>query len=417
MKLGGVKIINLDSLKGKFDLEEVWGNIENGVLLDCQRDLARQGADLAGQIVTVLESLEREKGLDEVVSDFYRGGKWDLEGLEKGIKPFSTKSRDHSGNDFYSRNREKIQKLVEQGKVDWDGKTAAMFFLFLLMMLQVKPRAEIAAADFVWIHKKLKTLGGGFKEARRVGTGFRIYPYGSGVLYLKEGRIVNQQGRVFSPKEEQIDFFTYTERLGIIAFTKQGEISGCTETDVRYGIERRRAELAGGKIVMAAAYGGVYLLLTADGEVVSNVLDRLEGWKKIRWVGAGLNSITAVREKNGSLLELGSDSKITEFSDVAAAYTWSEGKCRYGILKENQVFIMEDGSTVEGVCAASLDRDGYVYAVGGDVFFRPFEGDERKIYQVQAGGRIGEVRKYHSKVYFLVDGGTGEEIQEIELLF
>lgn len=57
MKLGGVKIINLDSLKGKFDLEEVWENIENGVLLDCQRELAKQGADLAEIIAEVLETL------------------------------------------------------------------------------------------------------------------------------------------------------------------------------------------------------------------------------------------------------------------------------------------------------------------------------------------------------------------------
>ena len=78
MKIGGVKIISLDSLKGKFDLTEVWENIENGVLLDCQQDFVRQKADLAEPIVKVLEVLDKDRELEELVFAFYQNGNWNL---------------------------------------------------------------------------------------------------------------------------------------------------------------------------------------------------------------------------------------------------------------------------------------------------------------------------------------------------
>ena len=138
MKIGGVKIISLESLKGKFDLKEVWGNIENGVLLDCQRDLAVQGADLAEPIAELLEELEQEEELEKRLAYFYSCRGWDLDGLKQVLKPWSAKSRDHKGNDFYSRNFEMIQNLTERKQIVWDYKKAAFFFLFLLLMLQVR---------------------------------------------------------------------------------------------------------------------------------------------------------------------------------------------------------------------------------------------------------------------------------------
>lgn len=414
MKLGGVKIINLDSLKGKFDLEEVWENLENGVLLDCQRDLAAQGAELAERIVTVLEELDKEEGLEEMVSEFYQDQKWDFDGLKQTLKPLSMKSRDHSGNDFYSRNIGMIRSLVEHGQIVWDRRKAALFFLFLILMLQVRPRMEISSEEALFIQKKLEVLTSEAKETRQKKSSFRMYPYRSGVFYLSDGKIRNEQGKLFSPEQEQIDFFTYTERLGIIAFTKQGEISACTEASVKYEIKSKleRLKKEEQRIVMAAACKSVYLLLTVNGQVVSNVQDNIEEWKKIRWIGAGLNSMTAIREKSGNLLELGSDSKITEFSGVKAAYTWSEGKCRYGILKENGSWIMDDGLQVEGVCAANLDREGYVYVIGTELFFRQYDQVKVVRYSVKENGGITEVCKYRSVVYYWLDGIGRVEISE-----
>ena len=413
MKLGGVKIINLDSLKGKFDLEEVWENIENGVLLDCQRDLAKQGADAAEQIVIVLETLDRDEGWEEILSFFYQGEEWNLEGLEQALKPFSTKSKDHRGNNFYSRNIGVIQNLVEREQIVWDQKKAGLLFLFLLLMLQVRPREEILIEDIRFLQKKLKSLESYRKETKQKKTGFRMYPYISGVLYLKDGKIINEQGKQFSPEQETIDFFTYTERLGILAFTEQGKLSECTEANVQYEIKSRLERLLEEeqRIVMAAAYGSVYLLLTASGQVISNVRDNLDEWKKICWIGAGLNSLTAIKERSGNLLEIGSDSKITEFSDVKAAYTWSEGKCRYGILKENGVFIMDDGLQVEGVCAANIEREGYVYTIGKEIYFRKFGERQERKYRVDAEGTLVEVWKYREKFYFCICGETKEQEQ------
>ena len=282
------------------------------------------------------------------------------------------------------------------------------------MCIRDRPRAEIISEDAVWIQHKLEELSDSEKkiEVKRISS--RMYPYAFGVLYLKDGMIVNEQGKQFSPKQEQIDFFTYTEKLGILAFTKQGEISDCTEATIRYEIEDRlRGEEA--KFVMAAAYGSIYLLLQADGQVISNVQDNMEGWKNICWIGAGLNSITAIRKKNKNLLELGSDSKITEFSDVKAAYTWSEGIYRYGILKENGILIMDDQQQIEGVCAANIEREGYLYVVGTDLFFRRFGTKEAVKYPIAVQGKVVEVCKYRSKFYYLTEGEKGEQIGSFKL--
>lgn len=409
MKIGGVKIINLDSLKGKFDLTEVWENIENGVLLDCQQDFVRQKADLAEPIVKVLEVLDKDRELEELVFSFYQNGNWNLEGLEEVLKPFSGKSKDHKGNHFYSRNKTIIQNFIRQKQIVWDEKKAGFFYLFLLLMLQVRPRAEILNQDILFLERKLEEEKSNRKEERK---GFQMYPYASGVLYLKDGKIVNEKGKQFSPEQEQISFFAYTEKLGIIAFTKQGEISDCTEANLKYEIGNKLKEQEEKRIVMAAAYGSIYLLLIKNGQVISNVKDKIDSWKEIQWVGVGLNSLTAIREKNKNLLELGSDNKITEFSNVKAAYTWSEGICRYGILKENGTFIMDDGIQIEGVCAANIEREGYLYATKETLYFRKF-GEKKKVkYQTNEGGRITEVWKYHTKIYFLVEE---KQINELEI--
>lgn len=415
MKLGGVKIINLDSLKGKFDLEEIWENIENGVLLDCQRDLAEQGADLAEPIVEVLETLDRGRELEKLLALFYQNEKWNLEGLEQALKPFSGKSRDHRGNHFYSRNRGMIQSLIEQKQIVWDKKKAGYLFLFLLLMLQVHPRAEIVGAEAAFLQKKLEGLQSDGREAQQRWTGFRMYPYTSGVLYQKDGRIRNEQGKFFSSEQEEIDFFTYTKKLGIIAFTKQGELAACTEANMKYEIGNRLKELEERRIVMSAAYGSVYLLLTKSGQVISNVKEDISSWKNICWVGAGLNSLTAIREKNGNLLEVGSDSKITEFSDVKAAYTWSERKYRYGILKKNGMFIMDDGIQIEQVCAANIEREGYVYVVGSEICFRRFGENEVLKYRIDTEGQIVEIWKYQDKFYLWMDREGEEQIKHVEL--
>ncbi|MCX4269432.1 MAG: hypothetical protein OSJ62_12355 [Lachnospiraceae bacterium] len=411
MKLGGVKIINLDSLKGKFDLEEVWENIENGVLLDCQRELAKQGADLAEIIAEVLETLEKE---EEPSFLFYRDGRWNLEELEHALKPFSTKSKDHKGNSFYSRNKAVIWRLLEQKQIHWSQRKAALFFLFLLLMLQVHPRAEIQSKEVEFLEKTLKSVDNG-KEKRKY-TGFRLYPYSSGVLYQKDGKIQNEQGKCFSSEQEEIDFFTYTEKLGILAFTKQGEISECTDATLKHEIAGKlKGVVKESGIAMAAAYGSVYLLLTKGGEVISNVKDSISGWNDICWVGAGLNSLTAVREKNRNLLELGSDSKITEFSNVKAAYTWSGGTYRYGVLKENGIFIMDDGVRAEQVLAANIEREGYVYAVKDTIYFRRFGEKQEVSYLTALEGTIAEVWKYRDRLYFLTEKESEEQIGSVKM--
>lgn len=468
MKLNGIRILNTGSLRQHFNLPEVWAQTDNGVLRECEEELAARGEGtaegaLAGKIAGLLKAYETEEGLTAGLSGVYRDGTWDFSALKEALWPFLAKSRDHAGTDFYSRNGAGIRKLTGAGAPAWNEKAAALCYGFLLLMLQVRPRGVITEEEIALAASKLRALTGeteiwraegadegspsvhdqrhrsagcgegategvvaeafghpdGSAQVRGPGSvvaegaaagGARLYPCESGVLYLKEGRIINSRNRLLSPENEQIACYAYTKELGLIAFTREGELSACVEPGVRYEILRGLSGFQGdaGRIVMAAACGKIFILLTDRGTVFSNVQEELTGWKDIRWVGAGLNSITAVRGVGRSLLELGSDGRLTEYSGVRAAATRSADRHRYAVLKEDGTLLMDDGAMAGSVSAANLCREGYVYASGSTLFFRAYGSDTVQKYTVPEKGMAVEVCRYRSDIYYRMAGGGRE---------
>lgn len=429
MKLKGINITNLAAYRNYFTLEEVWETIDNGVLLRFQKDLVRQeektgrgeaiqpGESVARVIVRLLEACEARSGLPDVISDIFVNGEWDLERMEGKLEPISSRSRDHSGNCFYSRNDQGIRKFINRKGIAWTDRKAVLFCLFLLGFLQVRPQEEISEQDFAFIGKKLDCVPDQEEYAAGKETDMRIYPYGSGFLFLKQGKILDEKNRPVSPMEEKIACFAYTEDLGMIAFTEQGEASACMGPTVRYEIGERKKEAGAEKekVIMAAACANIYLLLLENGNILTNVLDSLGGWQDIRWIGAGLNSITAVTGNRRSLLELGSDIRLQEFSDVRAAYTWSgDGMKKYAVLKESGVLIMDDGGMAENVDAAYIDGRGYLYAAGAEILARRFGGMEKRIYKMPPDYRIAALSRHNDVVYGRGVSGTGKEFHVIQ---
>ncbi|MCI9123331.1 MAG: hypothetical protein HFH35_04505 [Eubacterium sp.] len=418
MKIQGVHIATLGMLRKHFCLQEVWETIDNGMLLDCQKRLARQNAYAARETAQLLEAYVGKDGLAEVVCAFYRDGVWDLAGLEHALGPLLRKSRDHNGNQFFSRNRKGIQQVVYSERIVWETGKAALFYLFLLLMLQADPQGEIAKEDFRFLCTSLETVPSESGTAGGKNRIPRLCSNGSGVFYLKEGMIYDTDGNAVSPENEKIGCFAYTQDLGLLAFTEQGRVSACTELDVKYEIAGALDQRQNGRVVMAAAYGELYVLLLDDGTIVSNVEDPVTEWNDLYWVGAGLNSITAIRGRNRCVMELGSDSRLSAYSDVGAVYTRSvEGCCRYMVLKENGVLVMDDGETETEVGAAAIDRDGYVYAVGEEIIFRKFDSKTKKSGRLAgaAGGRILELCKSRSHIYARAVCSDGEILAVVQV--
>lgn len=418
MKIRGVYIATLGMLRKHFCLQEVWETIDNGMLLDCQKRLARQNAYAARETAQLLEAYDGKDDLAEVVSAFYCGGEWDLEGLEHALAPLLIKSRDHNGNHFFSRNRKGMQQVVYSERIVWETGKAALFYLFLLLMLQKDPQGEIAKEDFRFLCTSLETVPSEWGTAGGKNRIPRLCSSGSGVFYLKEGTIYDADSHAVSPENEKIGCFAYTEDLGLLAFTEQGMVSACTELDVKYEIAGALQKRQHVRVVMAAAYGELYVLLLDDGTIVSNVEDPVTEWNDLYWVGAGLNSITAIRGRNRCVIELGSDSRLSEFSDVSAVYTRSvEGDCRYMVLKENGVLVMDDGEMETDVDAAVIDQDGYIYAVGEEIIFRKFDSKTKKSDRLAdvAGGRILELCKSRSHIYARAVCSSAEVLAAVQV--
>ena len=400
MKLKGIHITSLGMFRKYFKLEKIWENIDNGRLLDFEREQSRQKVYAAEQITELLEAYENQNELPEMISKFYSCDEWKAEKLEEALEALLPKSKDHDGNHFYSRNVRGIQKIISSEDLFWNEERASMFYLFLLLEIQANPKEEISEKEFLFVKEYLKAMLPRAEKAEKNSQIPRLYPYSSGVLYLRGGMIVNDKNNLLSPENEKISCYAYSDDLGLLAFTKQGTISACTEPDIKYEIEQRLKEREEKHVRMAAAYGSIYILLMEDGTILGNIEDSIGKWENIEWIGAGLNSITAIYGNNRCLQELGSDSKLRELSGVKAVYTRSDDTgSRYIVLKDDDSLIMDDNVQEAYADAANIDRNGYLYAEENKLYFRKF-GDKRKVvYKLETGYRSVELCKDHSNIY------------------
>lgn len=395
MKLGGINITNLGAYRTHFNLEEVWDSFENGGLLKFQKALGRD-EDMVEEIVAILEAYEKKVGLSKVISDFFGNSGWKLQELERKFQSLNSKpSRDK--DKFYSMNADGIKDAIYKGSILWTEETVVIFYLFLLLMLQAKPKEKISQEDFSFIKDYLSSEAVRRMAADKEERDSRLYPYKSGILYLKDGKIKDEKNQLLSPENETIACYAYTEELGIIAFTGQGEISSCTDPYVRNEIKQMGGDK---RAVMAAAYGRIYALLMEDGTILSNAEDLDEKWEDIRWIGAGLNNITAIKGKNRYLLEIGLDieKEFLEVKEVHAQSIMNEDS-RYAVLEKDGTLAMDDGYMVKSVDAASIDLEGYVYATQSDIIIRKFGSTEGMRFKLETGCSVVELCKNGSTIY------------------
>lgn len=409
MKLNGVVIYNLEGLKENFNLQEIFKNIEIGTFREFQLELEKDGIAAAKEI---LQALDFYEGKQPFLAAFFYENRLNLTELERVLEPVAIHSFGMDKKNFFSCNAQMIQRLAAFLGDAGTKAQAVELYLFLLIYVQAHPREEIPMEAETWIKDRLNFLKAtgnahipekdSYLSAEHIKTdGWmaslpKICIQGCKVLLLEQGRIwvLDDRGRREFSLEEEIAGYAYSDSLGLIAFNKEGRLCPSTRGDIRSRVPLDE------RIDMAAAFGDHYLLLTDAGHVISDV-DLGKEWEELCWVGAGLNSITGIRRKGRGVMQMGSDSRLTDFSDVKAIYTRSIGRSyRYALLRMNNTLITDDGEVIEHVSAANLWENGYIYAVCRKIYMREFHSqavyeldnshipDDYRITEVYAGNSI-----------------------------
>ncbi len=399
MKLKEIKIVNIGGFRNHFNLPQIWDNVENGTLLEFEKnELNAQTTDGVKEITEILSSYE-EKRLKEITLEFWDGTHFFREILAKNLRDVAKSSRSHDGSDFYTRNAAFIDQMTGEKTVCWNQEAAVIFYLLLLLMIQGNPRGTISKEDREFITETVSRFQTNKRDDPERESIPKLFNGGdAGILYLDHEKIVNYQGKVVF-EEKELKGFAYAPGTGILGYCQNGELASWTPVQVRWYLESAKKKLKeqgdDGKIVMASAYGQNFAFLTKKGNVITNIVsEKIRQWKKIHWIGLGLNSITAIVGKNRMIEQIGSSKELSaNFTDVKTVCTRTDRECRYAVLENSGVLTMDDGMICKDVTAIELNRLGYLYAVKHKMIFRKFDETDQWIYNVEGlnDGKIVEI--------------------------
>lgn len=265
---------------------------------------------------------------------------------------------DHQG--ILEKNREFFEDLFQYTK--WDHESVKTLRLLLLLLLQLK-QADTARLE----SEEQAVLERAFRNCQlgSASCAVRIYPFQSGALFLREGKVYRkafdlpngqQPVTVSIGKEVLLDFALYAESQRV-EVTVSGKLTSASASEVY------RDWVSGGcpPLKMAACYGDLYLLLKEEGDILCNVEDICTSWKDAVWVGAGLNSVSAIC---GEKRQLYASIPVNDHTGVREALTFYDGfQSHYGALLEDDTLIV-DGMPVGEASAAAICSVGVVFVSG-----------------------------------------------------
>lgn len=405
MKLNGVNMLNIDMVaeiwrEPDFDIQEMWNNIELGTFLQFEEMVKREcrrfkesGEEtltfrITVEIIACLQMLPLGNGAEAPA--FWRDGKLDRKVLLDVVESLSGDSFFKDKMYFIQRNEHTLDELIGALSSECSIRQAYTLYLFLLLQLQCLPKEKIREQDGVFILKLLT-------EASLENTTFEARP---GRMCLCDGMVLRSSGRMIScnklgrgggwtsfyQAEEEIAGFAYTEELGLLAVTVSGTLCDCTATGIRNAAK-------GKHIVMVSAYGRQYILLAADGSVISSLpIGNSAVWQGVSWVHMGLNSASGISGLQNSAIQYGTEMN-TDYTDVKTVVTRSnDGKKRYAVLTNDGALEFDHGDGIQGVTEVCIGSRGYVYVKDGGVYLREFEnGEDRCVGQLPAELEIAEL--------------------------
>lgn len=290
---------------------------------------------------------------------------------------------DHRG--ALTQNRPFLDQLIEQTR--WDSESARVFRMLLVLLLQLKQgegTAPLERGERETLRQVLRKY-----QVAAAPAAARIYPVQDGALYLRDGSIykaVFTAGKVcrtlVSPKDAVLlDFAPYGEAQRV-ELTVRGLL---TETSAR-DIYQLWTAAGSPPLRSLACYGDICMLLRQDGGILSNVGEDL--WKDkgdAVWVGAGLNSVSAICGPERCLHASFPIKRLT--TGVREAATYSDGaETHYAALLQDGTLVV-DGKDAAKAAAAAVCSAGVVFACEKELLLLSFH-DGRTIRLCACDGEI-----------------------------
>lgn len=286
-----------------------------------------------------------------------------------------------SGKDFWDHNGDFLRKILDG--VIWNEKNCRLLCGYLLLFIQLsKSRTEMLDCEKQFLTGKLY-----HEEKTGEVSGRLICPNGAGgICCLRKDGIYNIQyagdGFCTAEKmdigEKRIISFAMLSGRYLLAVDIAGKL--ISESEAAAGQWRQRGCPP---LKSVAACGPLYQMLTKSGEIITNVKGFAQEIKDVRRIGAGLNSLSAIRGGRKELVttfDLVSEVDEDMLVGVREARTrveYDPKTVSWLILQENGTLWFPDGDGIlkdEEAEKADLCRSGVFY-VQGHTLWRYHYGD------------------------------------------
>ena len=291
---------------------------------------------------------------------------------------------DHRG--VLTQNRTFLDQLIEQTR--WGPESVRAFRMLLVLLLQLKQEESTVLLE----EGEIKTLRQMLRKYQLAAAPAapRIYPIQDGALYLRDGSIYKV---VFTAGKEACHTPVSPKGAVLLDFAPYGEAQRVELTARRLLTETSAREVyqmwtaAGSPLLRSlACYGDICMLLRQDGSILSNVREDIwEGWRDAVWVGAGLNSVSAICGPERCLHASFPIKRLT--TGVREAVTYSDGvETHYGAILENRQLVVDGRGTIK-VSAVAICSAGVAFARRREILFLSFH-DRRTVRLCTCDGEV-----------------------------
>ena len=401
MELNGTNIMSVGMMAQDFSMEALWNNVLNGTLALFEQERVDTDMGLRDDICQILSEIQ-----NNTQPEFVSQEKLVLDKMREKLWKYKKCSENQTEpSDFFSRDWENIERISAPLQVSCSNGQAWKLYLLLLLHFQARAKKPLRDEDIDYLLKSFSLnseKGKNTDEQGNILIGNRIFLVDRNLLYAKENVIYLWSGngwKEFWREDFPFRGFACSESYGLIACMADGSMPRKTHSEIKQLAE-------GKKIKEVSAYGRCVLLLTEDGELLTN-LETTENEKRqiVRWspvvaIQAGLNSFSCIAGGQREVRQIGSDAYISDYTGVKMVRTRTdEDRKRYIILRNDGSLYTDDlygGALLSGVQCCSLGGRGYVYIVRKEgipkLFLRDYDMESvKEIYDFPPGFQTKEL--------------------------
>lgn len=401
MQLNEMNIMNVGMMAQYFSMEELWNNVLNGTLVLFEQGIVDTDMGLRDDICQTLSEIQ-----NNTQPEFVSQEKLVLDKMREKLWKYKKCSENRTEqSDFFSRDWENIERISAPLQISCSNGQAWKLYLLLLLHFQACAKKPLKDEDIDYLLKSFSLNSGKVKDTDEQGnilTGNRIFLVDRNLLYAKKNVIYLWSGsgwKEFWREDFPFRGFAYSESYGLIACMADGSMPGKTHPEIKQLAE-------GKKIKEVSAYGKCVLLLTEDGELLTNLettaneKSQIVQWSPVVAIQAGLNSLSCIAGEQREVRQIGSDACISDYTGVKMVRTHTdEDRKRYIILRNDGSLYTDDSygsALLSGGQCCCLGGRGYVYIVRKEgipkLFLRDYDMEpEKEIYDFPSCFQIKEL--------------------------